>query len=126
MAAIASIVAGFSRGIVVPIISLVLALLAFWASLFLGSEIGYQKWQAIPNPPDEAFADTMPLGALLAGWIPATIFCGLLFGATRLSKILFRRKKSTRDDMMRSGRIRTTSSQIQSNPYHPPESDSGG
>jgi len=84
LALILSLVAGWRRGCIVPLICLPLAVLSFWSGLFLGAEIGYRQWQSIPNPPDEAFADTAPLGALLAGWLPGSIFCGFVFGLTRL------------------------------------------
>ena len=87
VAVIASIAAGFSRGVILPIVALIIGVLAFWAGLFLGSEIGYQKWQAIPNPPDEAFADTMPMGALIAGWVPGVCFCAFIFATSRVLKI---------------------------------------
>ncbi|MCH2181632.1 MAG: hypothetical protein MK108_06460 [Mariniblastus sp.] len=79
-----SLAAGWRRGCIVPLICLPLGVLSFWSGLFLGAEIGYRQWQNIPNPPDEAFADTAPLGALLVGWLPGLIFCGAIFGLTRL------------------------------------------
>lgn len=89
IAAMASFVAGRASGYVIPILGNVVGVLAFWAGLFIGSEIGYQKWQATPNPPAVAFNDTMPMGALLAGWMPASVFCGFVFGATKATSYLF-------------------------------------
>ena len=84
LALILSLVAGWRRGCIVPLICLPLGVLSFWSGLFLGADIGYRQWQSIPNPPDEAFADTGPIGALLVGWLPGLIFCGFVFGLTRL------------------------------------------
>ncbi|MCP4953512.1 MAG: hypothetical protein GY922_16865 [Proteobacteria bacterium] len=83
-ALIVSLLAGWRRGCLVPLVCLPLGVLSFWSGLFFGAEIGYRQWQGMPNPPDEAFADTAPLGALLLGWLPASIFCGFVFGFTRL------------------------------------------
>lgn len=55
--------------------------LCVWAGLFLASEKYFRVWQASPNSPDEAYADTAPLGALLAGWIPGGLFVGAVFAA---------------------------------------------
>ena len=84
LALILSLAAGWRRGCIVPLICLPLGVFSFWSALFLAAEIGYRQWQSIPNPPDEAFADTAPLGALLVGWLPGLIFCGFIFGLTRL------------------------------------------
>ena len=40
-----------------------LAVLIVWITLFLGVTQGYDAWQALPNPPEKAFAD----GAKLIG-----------------------------------------------------------
>ena len=51
-----------------------LAVLIVWLTLFLGVTQGYDAWQALPNPPEEAFADGAKLtGVVIAGWLPATI-----------------------------------------------------
>ena len=75
------------RGTLVPGMLFGLGVLSFWIGLFVGSDLGYRAWQAMPDPPPDAFTDTLPLGALLAGWIPGSIFCGLIFSVLRL--ILF-------------------------------------
>ena len=126
LAAIASIIAGFSRGIAIPIITLIFGVLAFWASLFLGSEIGYQQWQSMPNPPDEAFADTMPMGALIAGWAPGAFFCGLVFGVSRLLAFAFRRKEPNAPMTELERKSRLHPEQETGNPYQPPPTKNGG
>jgi hypothetical protein len=47
------------------------AILVLWIAMFVGAEVGYNDWQGIPNPPDEAFSDTGPIFFLLAGWLPS-------------------------------------------------------
>ncbi len=75
-----SLYAGKARGWLLPLLCLMVGILSFWVTLFIGSEVGYQMWQKVPNPPDEAFADTFPMGALLIGWLPGCLYCGFLFG----------------------------------------------
>lgn len=82
---------GRFRGFVIPIVFLVAAIIPFWVALFLGSELGYRNWQAMENPPDEAFADTMPLGALLFGWMPASIFSFFVLGVSVAIRFLQRK-----------------------------------
>lgn len=43
--------------------------------------------------PDEAFADTGPVGALFFGWMPGEIFCGLVYGFFRLLRYFFVRER---------------------------------
>ena len=57
-----------------------LGVLVFWLGLFLGTHIGYGAWQAVDNPPEEAFADGAGLvGTLIAGWLPGCMFAGAAF-----------------------------------------------
>jgi hypothetical protein len=63
---------------------LLVGTLCVWAGLFFASEKFFRVWQASPDPPDEAFADTGPLGALLAGWIPGGLLVLVVFAAGRL------------------------------------------
>lgn len=66
-----------------PGILLVVGVLAFWAGVFIGSDLGYRAWQTMPNPPEEAFSDASALGALVFGWLPGGIFCLAIFGLVR-------------------------------------------
>ncbi len=63
---------------------LFIGVLCVWLGLFLGSEKYFRVWQSMPDPPDEAFTDTAPLGALLAGWIPGAVLVGFVFAASLL------------------------------------------
>ena len=65
--------------------------LSSWVGLFLGSEMYYRVWQAMPDPPDEAFADTAPLGVLLGGWLPGGLFVAVAFVACLLTVSAMRR-----------------------------------
>ena len=84
IAATASFLAAFlaarKSGFVFPVVALGVGIIAFWAALFIGSEVGYQTWQSIPDPPAEAFSDTAPMGALIVGWLPGSVYCGVIFG----------------------------------------------
>ena len=91
--AIAAILAGWHRWWLVQLPLLLVGIFCTWAGLFLASDHGYRVWQRGPNPPDEAFADTAPIGFLLAGWIPGGIFVGLVFGVALL---LFRWQRRRR------------------------------
>ena len=115
VATVLSLYAGKARGWLLPLFCLVVGIFAFWGTLFVGSEIGYQKWQSIPNPPDEAFADTFPLGALLAGWLPGSVYCGFLFGIMRLCLLLIPKRNSINAPTP-SSTVRTESG----NPYQGP------
>lgn len=90
---IAAILAGWIRWWLGQIPLLLVGIFCTWAGLFLASDHGYRVWQRGPNPPDEAFADTAPIGFLLAGWIPGGIFVGLVFGVALL---LFRWQRRRR------------------------------
>lgn len=59
---------------------LIAGIISVWLGLFLGSDKGFRVWQSMPDPPDEAFADTGPLGALILGWLPGLIIVGVVFG----------------------------------------------
>ena len=43
------------------------AICIFWSSLLFGLEIGFRAWQAIPNPPEEAYSDSGPSIVLVGG-----------------------------------------------------------
>lgn len=61
---------------------LLVGVLCVWFGLFLGSEKYFRVWQSMPDPPDEAFADTAPLGALLAGWMPGLIVVAFAYAVS--------------------------------------------
>lgn len=91
-AAIATaILAGRNRSWLGRVPLLLVGILSVWLGLFLGSEKGFRVWQSMPNPPDEAFADTAPMGALLLGWLPGAVIVGAVFGLSRLVFGLYRR-----------------------------------
>jgi uncharacterized membrane protein HdeD (DUF308 family) len=60
---------------------LLVGVLSVWLGLFLGSEKYFRVWQGMPNPSEEAYADTGPLGALLLGWLPGTVVVTVSFAA---------------------------------------------
>ena len=74
VAVITSFVAGRMSGCLIPGVLLCIGVLAFWAAVFIGSDMGYRAWQSMPDPPDEAFSDASVLGALVLGWFPGLIF----------------------------------------------------
>jgi hypothetical protein len=80
-----SYLAARKSGWMVPALLLLVGIVTFWASLFIGLDIAYRAWQTIPNPPPEAYADPEPAFAFVLGWIPGTLFCGLVFGLVRLT-----------------------------------------
>ncbi len=84
IAACVSFVAARKPGFAIPGKFFGIGVLTFWAALFVASDTGYRAWQSIPNPPPEAFSDSGPAGALILGWVPGCIFCGLIFGLVRL------------------------------------------
>lgn len=64
-----------------------LGVLVFWLGLFLGTHIGYGVWQAVDNPPEEAFADGAGLvGTLIAGWLPGCMLAGAAFLVSSLAR----------------------------------------
>ncbi|MEC9149347.1 MAG: hypothetical protein VX470_10920 [Planctomycetota bacterium] len=79
--------AAWSRGFLIPLILLLISVLSFWTTIFLGSDLGYRAWQQIPNPPDEAYSDAAPAGLLTLGWIPGGMFCSLVFGLNWLIRL---------------------------------------
>lgn len=70
---------------------LLVGIISVWLGLFLGSDKGFRVWQSMPDPPDEAFADTGPIGALILGWVPGSIIVGVVFVLCRFL-ISLRRK----------------------------------
>lgn len=80
---------------------LLMGTLCVWAGLFLASEKYFRVWQASADAPDEAFADTGPMGALLAGWVPGGLLVGAVFAAG-LGFFAWRRRRGRRS-FRRSG-----------------------
>ena len=95
VAILASLVAGWAPRIYIMIPALLFRIIACWGGLFLGAEIGYREWQSLPDPPPEAFADTFPMGAMLAGWLPAGALCLFVFGITITIKLTLFQRGST-------------------------------
>jgi hypothetical protein len=90
IAATASFFAGRLSGCVWPAVLLIAGVLAFWAAVFIGSDLGYRAWQSMPDPPDEAFSDASAVGALVLGWLPGGIFCLTIFGLVRVVRWILR------------------------------------
>ena len=68
------------RGPVGQVLLLLLAVLVVWFSLILAVGWGYDAWQSMPDPPDEAFADGATLtGSVLFGWLPSGFGCLLVW-----------------------------------------------
>ena len=82
---------------------LLVGILAVWVGIFLGSEKYFRVWQSIPNPPDEAFADTGPMGALIAGWMPGILVVTILFLPCWLVMGLIRSRTDHRGESDHSG-----------------------
>lgn len=103
LALVAAILAAVNRSWWGRVPILLVGILAVWVGLFLGSEKYFRVWQAAPNPPDEAFADTGPMGALFAGWIPGFFVVILLFLPCWLVIGLIRKRSDHRGESDHSG-----------------------
>lgn len=86
ISAVLAFTGGRLSGVIGPLALLCMSTLVCWGALFLGLEVGYQVWQSGPDPPPEAFSDTAPMGALLAGWVPGVVFACFWFGISWLIK----------------------------------------
>lgn len=60
-------------GVVHAMATIFVGILALWAGLLLGSDLYFMVWQAMPNPPDQAYSDSGPSLLVIAGWIPGTV-----------------------------------------------------
>lgn len=89
IAFVTSTAAAWSRNLVLPLVLLPLGVIAFWATIFLGSDLGYRAWQGISDPPDEAFSDSAPAGLMILGWIPGGMFCVFVFAVNWLIRLPF-------------------------------------
>ena len=71
-----------------------LAVILLWGSLAVGVAKGYDAWQSMPDPPDEAFADGADLtGSVLFGWMPSLVVCTVTFLFTRLAVSIAQRRR---------------------------------
>jgi hypothetical protein len=95
VAFVTSTAAAWSRSFVLPLVLLPLGVIAFWATIFLGSDLGYRAWQGIPNPPDEAYSDSAPAGLMILGWIPGGMFCLFIFAVNWMVRLPFFLKSKT-------------------------------
>ena len=83
-------------GLIPRLAFLTVAIILLWISLIIGIEYGYNSWQKIPNPPEEAFSDTGgPFAILFLGWFPSLIILGLEYLLLRLCWRIFGSKKPT-------------------------------
>ena len=70
---------------------LAVGILGTWIGLLVSSDLYFRVWQAMPNPPDEAYADSGPAGALLFGWMPGIVVMVVLFVPAWAVALLIRR-----------------------------------
>ncbi|MAT38102.1 MAG: hypothetical protein CL946_00710 [Ectothiorhodospiraceae bacterium] len=119
VALMASLVAGWKSGCLWPGALLLIGVAAVWASMFIGSDLGYRAWQAIPNPPEEAFSDASVMGALVFGWFPSGVFCLTIFAVVRVIKLIIRWANPTPAG---SGNPATPKPIETGNPYQQPNS----
>lgn len=75
----------------VQLITALFGIAIIWGGLFFGSELGLRNWQAMPNAPKEAYADTGPAGMLLFGWAPAGLFTAVWWGLLSLIALALHR-----------------------------------
>jgi hypothetical protein len=87
----AAVLAATNRSWLGRVPLLLVGVLCVWLGLFLGSDKYFRVWQSQPNPPDEAFVDTAPMGALLAGWLPGSIVVCVAFAISLLIVAMMRR-----------------------------------
>ena len=84
------VLAASNRFLLVPILLMFVGILSLWVGLFLASDKFYRVWQATPNASSEAYADTGPMVALLAGWIPGVVFVGIVYFLSAGAILMFR------------------------------------
>ncbi len=93
VSAVLAFFGGRVGGVFGPFILLSMSALVFWVALFLGLEVGYRAWQSGPDAPPQAFSDTAPMGALVAGWAPGSVFACFWFGISRLIRAFIWKSK---------------------------------
>ena len=67
------------------------AVLSFWVGMAVASDLAYRALQASPNPPADAFNDSSPAGIAMFGWIPAGIFCLIVYSMCRIARSIYKR-----------------------------------
>ena len=67
------------------------AVLIFWVGMAVASDLAYRALQASPDAPAEAFNDSSPAGIAMFGWIPAGVFCFVVFAMSRIARALYQR-----------------------------------
>ena len=98
IASVTAFVAGRRTGCLGPLTLFVVGVMSLWAALFFGADLGYRAWQAMPNPPEEAFSDASVVGALVFGWFPSGIFWLFIFAVVRLIRLLSYQAKRRHED----------------------------
>jgi hypothetical protein len=74
------------------ILCLLVAIIALWASLIFGVGAAFDAWQAMPEPPNEAYADGAQLtGSIMFGWILAGPPCVFLWACLTVAKTHLKR-----------------------------------
>ena len=123
IALLACILATVNRSWLGRIPLLLVGILALWAGLLLGSDLYFRVWQAMPNPPDQAYSDSGPSLLVIAGWIPGTIGVSLLFLPCWLVIGLIRRRTDHRGESDHSRAVEPIVSNIP--PTASPDTDRG-
>ena len=121
--ALLAFIAGRLSGWLLPLVLFCLSVLSFWISLFLGLDLGYRAWQAMPNPPDAAYSDASPSGALIAGWIPGVAYAFCWFGLSWLVRLVLWKPKVLQAILVeQSQHADAQSAALETgNAYQPPE-----
>ena len=121
--ALLAFIAGRLSGWLLPLVLFCLSVLCFWISLFLGLDLGYRAWQAMPNPPDAAYSDASPSGALIAGWIPGVGYVSFWFGLSWLIRLFVWKPKVLQGIVVeQSEHAGALSAALETgNAYQPPE-----
>lgn len=119
IAGMLSLLAGTRSGCLVPGILVLLGTIAFWAALFIGSDMGYRAWQSMPDPPEEAFSDASVMGTVILGWFPGLVSCTLVFGLVRCFRGLLR---WANPDAFAGNEERRAPAKDTGNPYQSPKS----
>ena len=98
LAFVAVILAAINRSWLGRLPLLMVGILAVWVGLFMGSDKYFRVWQSDPNATQEAYADTGPMGALIAGWLPGGMVVFMLYLPCWLVVALIRRRTDLRTE----------------------------